>query len=89
MYVCKHDGYIVHPRHSKLNFQMIDYSKFTPICVGAIQEIHAKVEKQELTISNIMEKLDKQQIQIEKMQELIDKQYDIINLLMNRIEYIN
>jgi hypothetical protein len=47
------------------NFQQMDYSKLTPICVGAIQELNQKVDK---------------------MQELIDSQYDIIKMLMTRIE---
>ena len=48
--------------------QSIDYSKLTPICVGAIQELN--------------EKVDKQQEMINKQQEMIDKQYNMIKDLI-------
>ena len=47
------------------NFQMLDYSSFTPLLTGAIQELNNKVDK---------------------MQVLIDSQYEMIKMLMTRLE---
>ena len=49
--------------------QSIDYSKLTPICVGAIQELNQELNEK-----------------IDKMQVLIDSQYDMIKILMTRLE---
>lgn len=40
------------------NFQMLDYSSFTPICVGAIQELNEKVDKMQLIIDSQQKMID-------------------------------
>jgi hypothetical protein len=52
--------------------QQLDYSKFTPLLTGAVQELNEKVEKQ--------------QILIEKQQILIDKQQILIDSLISRLD---
>ena len=74
---CYIDGFIAHEiqeiipicvsgvKDDPEQMQAIDYSKLTPICVGAIQELNNKVDK---------------------MQELINSQYEMIKILMTRLE---
>ena len=54
--------------------QSMDYSKLTPICVGALQELNDKVDKQQ-------EMINKQQEMIDKQQEMIK---DLIILINNK-----
>jgi len=49
------------------NFQMLDYSSFTPLLTGAIQELNEKVEKQQILIDNQQILIDKQQILIDSL----------------------
>ena len=77
---CYIDGFIAHEiqeiipicvsgeKDDPNQMQSIDYSKLTPICVGAIQELNNKV--------------DKMQEMINKQQEMIDKQYNMIKDLI-------
>ena len=53
---------------------MLDYSSFTPLLTGAIQELN--------------EKVDKQQILIDNQQILIDKQQILIDSLISRLEIL-
>jgi len=46
--------------------QQLDYSKFTPLLTGALQELNEKVEKQQILI-------DKQQILIDSLISRLDK----------------
>jgi hypothetical protein len=61
---CYFDGFLAHEVQDIIpmvvmgvkddpdNFQQIDYSKLTPICVGAIQDLNKKVDKMQLIIDN-------------------------------------
>ena len=83
---CYMDGFIAHEIQEILpmivtgekddpnQMQQMDYSKLTPICVGSIQELNEKIEKQQILI-------DKQQI-------LIDSQYEMIKMLISRLEIL-
>lgn len=45
--------------------QQLDYSKFTPLLTGAVQELNEKVEKQQILI-------DKQQILIDSLMKRLE-----------------
>ena len=61
---CYFDGFLAHEAQDIVpmavsgvkddpdNFQQMDYSKLTPICVGAIQEVNEKIDKMQLIIDN-------------------------------------
>ena len=65
------DGFIAHEvqdilpnivsgkKDDPYKMQSLDYSKITPLCVGAIQKLNEKVNKQQLIIQNLMERLEK------------------------------
>ena len=66
------------------NFQMLDYSSFTPLLTGAVQELNKKVDEQQILIDN-------QQILIDNQQILIDsliKRLEILEL-NNNLEQCN
>ena len=78
---CYFDGFLAHEiqeiipmcvsglKDDPNQMQSIDYSKLTPICVGAIQELNQELNEK-----------------IDKMQVLIDSQYDMIKILITRLE---
>lgn len=39
--------------------QQLDYSKFTPLLTGAVQELNKKVDKQQILIDSLIKRLDK------------------------------
>ena len=61
--------------------QQLDYSKFTPLLTGALQELNDKVDKQQEMINKQQEMIDKQQEMIDKQQEMIK---DLIILINNK-----
>ena len=75
---CYFDGFLAHEVQEILpmivtgekddpnQMQQMDYSKLTPICVGAIQELNKKVDEQQILI-------DKQQILIDSLISRLDK----------------
>ena len=83
---CYFDGFIAHEIQEIIpmcvsgikddpdQMQSMDYSKLTPICVGALQELNDKVDKQQ-------EMINKQQEMIDKQQEMIK---DLIILINNK-----
>jgi hypothetical protein len=77
---CYFDGFLAHEvseiipmavtglKDDPDNFQQLDYSKLTPICVGAIQEVNEKLDKMQLII-------DTQQKMIEILMTKLDNFY--------------
>jgi len=67
---CYFDGFLAHEVQDIIpmavsgvkddpdNFQQLDYSKLTPICVGAIQEVNEKLDKMQLIIDNQQKMID-------------------------------
>jgi len=67
---CYFDGFLAHEvsdiipmavsgvKDDPNNFQQLDYSKFTPICVGSIQELNEKVDKMQLIIDTQQKMID-------------------------------
>jgi hypothetical protein len=74
---CYFDGFLAHEVQDIIpmavcgvkddpdNFQQLDYSKFTPLLTGAVQELNEKVEKQQILI-------DKQQILIDSLMKRLE-----------------
>lgn len=77
---CYFDGFLAHEVQEVLpmivtgkkddpnQMQQMDYSKLTPICVGAIQEVNEKIDKMQLII-------DAQQKMIEMLMSRLDNVY--------------
>jgi hypothetical protein len=82
---CYFDGFLAHEvsdiipmavtgvKDDPDNFQQLDYSKFTPLLTGAVQELNEKVEKQQILIDNQQILIDKQQILIDSLIKRLDK----------------
>ena len=84
---CYFDGFIAHEVQEILpmivtgkkddpnQMQQMDYSKLTPICVGAIQELNEKVDKMHLIIDTQQKMIDSQQKMIEMLMSRLDNFY--------------
>ena len=91
---CYFDGFLAHEVQEILpmivtgekddpnQMQQMDYSKLTPICVGAIQELNEKVDKMQLIIDAQQEVNEK----VDKMQLMIDSQQKMIEMLLGRLD---
>jgi len=67
---CYFDGFLAHEvsdvvpmavsgvKDDPDNFQQLDYSKFTPLLTGAVQELNEKVEKQQIIIDSLIKRLE-------------------------------